>query len=839
MPKNSRIRPLPDLLPLLLALALSTAGADAGDPHPSLPLPVIPDCLGVNIHFTDPKPGELEMLAAAGFKWVRMDFSWEGTERKKGEYDFSAYDRLAAALEKHGLRAVFILNYGNPLYDGGLPPTSKNARAAFAHWAVEGVRHFAGKGHIWEMWNEPNGGFWKPKADVKQYAALARATGEALRDAKLLGPKGEAFIGPATSTIDLPFLEACFQAGLLEFWDAVSVHPYRQQAPENVDEEYRGLRLLIRKYAPKDKVIPIVSGEWGYSDAWQHFTPELQGKYLPREFLTNIANDVTLSIWYDWHDDGTNPKESEHHFGIVANEYHPGRDPVYDPKPAYHAMKTLAAQLDGFRFNKALDLGLGVHPLLFSKEEAVRIAYWVDSRDRVEKPPDGKTGGGASIMIPASPGEFFVTGKAEEIVKDIYNDPAFPASTRVWGNSEWISGRPILVKDGASPALFLGASETPVYFSPAQPNPILQIAAAWKRLPLELILDPKRPRSYTDVARNPLDHAINIVLKGVSRTLQPHEECAAEHVLEPSRGESVTAEYTLGLPNRDVFSQSTRYVSSSPIHFTVFPTSGATLNVRIENPMGEPFVGKLRLVPFPSASLGGANPIEPAFDAVSVQLSQGELEKVVPLPLREAAPAHYAARLSLDEAGKDGVAVAGVVQRRVSLDEGDSAHPIVYGLYADGDAKVASHQTLAAETPRDQPPYVDGNSFKIAYDFAPGWKFLELTRSEIPWPEIAGVPEKLGWWIHGDAGGCQPRVRFKDKTGQVFQPSGPKIDWKGWRYVTFPMRVTEDGQLSHWGGANDGAIHYPIRWDSLFLLDNVSRQAAKGEIFISAPTLIY
>ena len=248
-----------NLLPLLLALMLSAAEA-AGAPHPSLPPPVIPDCLGVNIHFTDPKPGELEMLAAAGFKWVRMDFSWGGTERKKGEYDFSAYDRLAAALEQHGIRAVFILDYGNPLYDGELPPTSEQARAAFGRWAVEGVRHFAGRGYLWEMWNEPNGGFWKPKADVKQYAALARATGEALRDAGLLGPKGEAFIGPATSTIDFPFLEVCFQAGLLEFWDAVSVHPYRQQAPETVAEEYRNLRLLIQKYAPQDKTVPIISG---------------------------------------------------------------------------------------------------------------------------------------------------------------------------------------------------------------------------------------------------------------------------------------------------------------------------------------------------------------------------------------------------------------------------------------------------------------------------------------------------------------------------------------------------------------------------------------------------
>src|SRR4051812_9669584 len=38
--------------------------------HADLPSAPLPDGIGVNIHFTDPRPGEMEMLAAAGFKWV-------------------------------------------------------------------------------------------------------------------------------------------------------------------------------------------------------------------------------------------------------------------------------------------------------------------------------------------------------------------------------------------------------------------------------------------------------------------------------------------------------------------------------------------------------------------------------------------------------------------------------------------------------------------------------------------------------------------------------------------------------------------------------------------------
>ena len=158
------------------------------------------------------------------------------------------------------------------------------------------------------------------------------------------------------------------------------MHPYRQKNPETVAEDYRSVRLLIHRYAPKDKAIPILSGEWGYSTAWKNFDEERQAKYLEREFLTNISNDIPLSIWYDWHDDGDDPKEPEHHFGIVHREYHAGREPVYDPKPAYEAAKKLMSELAGMQFNKALH-DFESRPeiptrLLFTRDAELRVVEW-------------------------------------------------------------------------------------------------------------------------------------------------------------------------------------------------------------------------------------------------------------------------------------------------------------------------------------------------------------------------------------------------------------------------------------------------------------------------------
>jgi polysaccharide biosynthesis protein PslG len=162
---------------------------------------------------------------------------------------------------------------------------------------------------------------------------------------------------------------------------------------------------------------------------------------------------------------------------------------------------------------------------------------------------------------------------------------------------------------------------------------------------------------------------------------------------------------------------------------------------------------------------------------------------------------------------------------------------------SDGDPKASGGVKIEDASPAAGPAPAQISSLKLSYRFERGWRFGQVRFSEAravisgnyhhsPW-------NTLGLWLHGDGKGCQARVRFKDSTGQVFQADGPKIDWKGWRYVTFPIQSTEEKPLTHWGGAKDGVIHYPIEWDSIFLLDNVSRQPVEGEIYLSAPTLIY
>src|ERR1700682_6129773 len=401
-----RIRFINTLL-LLIFVTVPCAGCTRDDcsfaSRSTAAAPVIPDGFGVNIEFTDPRPGEMKMLSEAGFRWVRMDLKWDLTEPAKGQYDFAPYDRLMSSIDQYGLHVLFILDYTNPAYDRGKPPHTDEARQAFARWALAAAKHFAGRGVIWETYNEPNiPQFGPPRPNVDDYVALAVTVGRAFRE----GAPGEKLIGPATSGIDFAFLEAAFKAGLLDYWSAVSVHPYRRSDPEAAASDYCRLRTMIKTYAPvrtgsdsnragAKQDIPIISSEWGYSSVWSGSNDEMQGQLLARSWLTNAANDVSVSIWYDWRDDGSDAKEPEHHFGTVYNAYREGRESVFDPKPAYLAAKTLTSFFRGYRFEKRQNVGGDDdYVIIFRKGVDTRVAAWT-SASRAHR-----------VLIPLDPGKY-------------------------------------------------------------------------------------------------------------------------------------------------------------------------------------------------------------------------------------------------------------------------------------------------------------------------------------------------------------------------------------------------------------------------------------------------
>ncbi len=330
-----------------LAIVAFPLASIRAEPLPGL---AIPDGFGVNVHFTG-LPRDLQMIADAGFKFIRMDLAWSRVEQTKGKYDFkgSGYDSLTLGCEKLGIRVLYILDYSNKLYESDRSVRTDAGRKAFADFAETAAKRYTGKGILWEIWNEANlEHFWSPQPSVDDYCKLVEACASRIKQAD---PSGQVVAG-ATSKIPLEWFEGCFKKGLLNWIDVLSVHPYRSQPPETVIQDYTKLRVLIARYAPVSKQIPVISGEWGYSNInWDksQLTEQQQADYLVRMFLINSYQNIPVSIWYDWKNDGTDRNEREHHFGTVLHDL--------NPKAAYLAAKVLSSTLMGYSISEKIDLG--------------------------------------------------------------------------------------------------------------------------------------------------------------------------------------------------------------------------------------------------------------------------------------------------------------------------------------------------------------------------------------------------------------------------------------------------------------------------------------------------
>jgi len=367
------------------------SNADAST-ESSLTIP--PMSLGISIHFNKPQQNDIEMIASAGFGFVRTDFAWIFIEKQKGVYDFSGYEDLVDALAEHHLRPVFIPGYGNPLYEHSnkphyiLGPATDEVQQGYAAFAAQAAAKFQGRGVVWEIWNEPNVPIsWEPKPDVNNYMKLATTAITAMRQADATAT----IIAPnVTTNLTIPpqgdsdpwkFLTSCFESGLLEQVDAISIHPYRDNSkpPETAADDYQRLRGLIAQHASEDKKnLPIISSEWGYPSAGQ-LTSQDQAVYLARQFLTNFINGIPLSIWYDWQE-GPNTN-----YGIVTSNY--------KPKPAYHAVQTLTNTLSGFSFVQRLPLpSKDDYVAVFQQGAVQKLAVWtVATPHNVTLPVDVNT----------------------------------------------------------------------------------------------------------------------------------------------------------------------------------------------------------------------------------------------------------------------------------------------------------------------------------------------------------------------------------------------------------------------------------------------------------------
>ena len=290
----------------------------------------------------------LDKMAAAGMKWVRVDMGW-GSFQENGPDSYSQWyidraDRVVNEARARGLNVLATI-WWTPGWANGnagreTPPTDPQAYGRFAGWAAD---HFKGRVAAWEIWNEPNDGFFKGTA--ADYAKLLKAAYPAIKAAD---PASKVVFGGPTHN-DAAWIEKVYEAGGAGNFDVMATHPYTgpsDLAPEAPDDgnKWRIAHVavvydLMKKWGDGDKKIWFTEFGWsshptqpGAPNWMNGVTLEQQADYMVRalRYIGSNFPYVTNVFWYNERNTDTGNIHTDN-FGLLYRDL--------TPKPAYLAIK--------------------------------------------------------------------------------------------------------------------------------------------------------------------------------------------------------------------------------------------------------------------------------------------------------------------------------------------------------------------------------------------------------------------------------------------------------------------------------------------------------------------
>jgi hypothetical protein len=300
-----------------------------------------------------------ELAQRAGVKWSREEISWDRTEPREGQFEWSFYDRMLEIAQQHGISVYGLLDYWSPW-------AAKNTPAGveqYCRWAKQVVRRYKGRIHHWEIWNEPNIFFWSGPREL--YAELLTKAYEAI---KAEDPTATV-MGCSTAGIDTGFIEKVMKWG--GKFDALTIHPYRGTLQEQAYmKELRDVKAFVGGR-------PVWLTEIGFPSEQRYgWSERNQAALVARTYLSTLASGAAANVsWYDFRNDGDDPFYNEYNFGMVRHDF--------APKPAYRALATFGRSLAGMKAVGPLEVGPGAYAFKFADGGHEVIAACAPERGRL------------------------------------------------------------------------------------------------------------------------------------------------------------------------------------------------------------------------------------------------------------------------------------------------------------------------------------------------------------------------------------------------------------------------------------------------------------------------
>jgi hypothetical protein len=745
-------------------------------PNPLSEQPV-PQTLGANIQFTGSNDKDAGLIIETGFKFVRIDMLWSSIEKTAVTYDFSKYDSLVESLTAVGGRPIFILTCSNPLYDSNDKLYTPESKTAFTEFAKAAAAHFKNQGILWEINSESNTA--ASKTSTEDYVTLAKSIYPAIKSAD----PNAIVVVPVMAGFSKQYLLKCLDLGLLDAADVISVRPYRNSNPETAISDFLTLRETLRRYPPKGIEIPIISIEGKHSSV--DIPESTKANYIQRILLSNLLAGVRLSVWLDLSDDNYLTNEN-YRFNLV--------DQNSNFKPSYSATQLPTRELEGCKFVSRLESENNDYILLFNGPQGHRLAAWttVDSKN---------------ISVPIDVPSVTVVSMDKKSDVKISNGTL----------KLKLSQSPIYVEIGQSKRL---AMEEALTFT-------TDIETRWRVQDV-----------VTATINNPFKEKIkgNITVTVLGQkkpykkrfALNPSDKTNFKFDLNPfwDGYSRIKADTVLTIDGIDTpINRTVDLPTSHRISAKVSCPLGRVLQFRVFSPANMTVKGKLRLYDVKGLKL-----------STTIAHFQVDSQTIVGFTLDEFAPKEFSLGYELID-GVGRVIFRSPVMNYTILEDFSTTtdgQPLTdYDVILDGDSKVSA-KVIAQASNKDSPftslPPIP--VCRLWYDFDAGQRYVRVSPTkEIFMPT---KPVEVGAWVCGDNSGDIVRCRFVDSTGQVFQSPGFTVDWMGWRYRSMSLEPLD---CSRWGGVNDGNLHPPLKWNSIFILDGEGKQT-KGTVYLGPIMLV-
>lgn len=323
----------------------------------------------------------LQMIASAGFRWIRQSFPWYDIEiHGKGDFEdrrhephrsaWDKYDNIVELAEAHDLAIIARLeappewSRHDGVARGAFGPPDNIAD--YGDYVAAVVSRYAGRIRFYQIWNEPNiyPEWGNHPVDPEAYTAMlclaydrvkaadpqAVVISGAMAPTAELGTWNPGYEG--NNLMDVVFLQRMYDAGAGDCFDVMAVNDYmiwsgptdrRMRPTQNQVNFSRPLWVRDVMVANGDAHKPIWISEMnsnavpdGIAPRFGRVTPEQQARYAPLAY-ERIQREWpwagVTTVWFFKRASDAEIEQAFYYFRMVEPDFTPL--PVYDSLSAY------------------------------------------------------------------------------------------------------------------------------------------------------------------------------------------------------------------------------------------------------------------------------------------------------------------------------------------------------------------------------------------------------------------------------------------------------------------------------------------------------------------------